>query len=474
MTKWIVVILIVLMLAAAAAWWLLADRNGRDFPAPSPTTAPSVVPITPRTHAATGFSTADNAAEAVREALAMARKGLGDKTEGFAFVAATAGYDLETVRDELDRLLPPGAKVHGLLSAADVMTEKGYHKGNVGALAILLVSSDSGIRFGAGAVDGSDSADLETLGERAMRQAVADAGVPDSRRPDFVLYAGVQSGGGERKILDGIAKVVGKNVPVLGGNVGLAPSQPPSPFTRDALHPNGLVLTALYTDRTIGWALEYGFRATETTGKVTKASPAGDVIYEIDDRAALDVYNEWLNGKLLPIVENEPLETVIGYTACNPVGYALKAPRGAEGEIIVTVIPTRKNLQDRALPVYAEVPEGTTIRLLAGRWQTLLNRAEQAVVKALLRGTNRAGNIEFGLFNFCWAASRAIPPSELPKLPLLVRNQIPHTPFLGLFTKGQQGPLPGVRNIHCNLAAAMLLVEQEDEGKTRKEPKSVR
>ncbi len=465
------VILSAVVLATVA--WLLLPRRA-TVPETSQVTnwqdSASIVPISERKHASTGWSDAKDPRDAVQQAVAMAREELGGKKEGMAFVISTKGYDLEAVRDELNRVLLPGVKIHGLVSAAEVMTEKGFLNNPDGSLVVLLVSEDSGIRFGVGAMDGSQVASLEELGEKTMRRALADSGMPPNQRPDIVLFAGILHYGSEMRILDGIAKVVGSDTPVVGGNVGTSmPSVPEGPYTRERFYPNGLILTAVYTDRTVGYAFEYGFRPTDTMGKVTKGTPAGDIIYEIDGRPALDVYNEWLNGKLISVIENETIENIAGYTACNPISRPLLPGEGRSGYVVATAIPTRENLKDRALPMYASVPEGSTIRLMAGRWQTLLNRAEQAASMALLRGGNRADNIEFGLLSLCWAASRAIPSTEIPKFPLLVRNQIPHTPFVGYFSKGEQGPLPGVRNIHCNLVATMVLVEQEKAAEPSKD-----
>lgn len=476
MKKWIVAIVILLAVALPVTWWLLSrgvTEEGLTTADSEQSTSQEVVPAVRCRHASTGYSTAKEAREAVRQAVAMAREGLTGKKERFAFVVFTNGYDLEVVREELNRVLLPGVKVHGLVSAAEIMTDRGLFGKPDSALAMLLVSEESGIHFGVGGMKGSDAASLEELGEKTIRLALADSGMPAERRPDFILSAGVLHYGEEMRILDGIANVVGPGTPVIGGNVGQAlPTIPEGPYTRERHYPGGLILTAVYTTRPIGWAFEYGFRPTDTTGNVTKASPAGDVIFEIDGRPALDVYNEWLNGKLLPVIEKESIEAVAGFTACNPISRPLLPREGRTGFIVATAIPTRDNLKNRALPVYAKVPEGSTIRLMAGRWQTLLNRAEQASTMALLRSGNRADSIEFGVMSLCWAASRAIPPSELPKFPLLVRNQIPKTPFIGYFSKGEQGPLPGIRNIHCNLVAGMLLVECEHPRKILKDQPS--
>lgn len=458
----VVGLLLLSVVAGTAVWFLSIRRQASPLRMePPPEAAWLEAKETTPSCAASGWSSAKEEAQAVREAVSMARRRLGNKKEVFAFVVPTPAYDAEKIREELDHFLAPGAKVHGISSGAGVMTEEGYCDSPGGALAVLLLSEDCGIHFGVGAAEPKEFPDEAVLGETAMRRAIQDAGKGESSRLKMVWYAGVLRAGREKHILEGIARVAGRDMPVLGGNNGIKPPDAAGPFTREKMYPGGLVLTAVYTDRAVGWGFEYGFRQTDTIGTVTRASPAGDVIHEINGRPALDVYDEWLNGKLLPLVERESVETIVGYTSCHPFGLTLREKGKYLGQVVVVAIPTKENLKDRFLPVFVSVPAESEIRLLSGRWQNLLNRADQAISMALLRGRNRPDNVEFGLLYFCWAASRAIPPPELPKFPLLVRNRIPGVPFVGLFSRGEQGPLPGEGNLYCNLATTAVLVERD-------------
>lgn len=466
MKKQIVAVVLLLAIVAAAAWWLLRETSqDQIISTDSSTNGDAATPRDTSTadrHAATGWSEAPDARVAVREAMAMARKRLGDEKVVFAYVAPTVGYDVKTVMDEVNTLLDPGAKVYGITSAMAVMTDDGFHDRLEGTIAILLVGENAGVRFGVGSVDGIDPKGLEEQGAEAVRRTIADAGMPPGAKPDFILYCGDSHYGGEMKILDGIADVVGKDVLVVGGNArDNLMSEQRHQFTRDAMHSQGLVLAAMFTEKKIGWAFESGFRLTETGGVVTKANEEGTLLYEINGRPALDVYDEWLGGKLIPVLKGKTRAELARYTGLNPICRVLKGDEGQVGYLVAHPIPTQENLEDRALPVYSQILEGSEIRLFAGQWQNLLNRAEKVTSKALYRAELRPDTTAFGVMYFCFGARKTLPQSEVPTIPLLVKNQIPGVPFIGVFTGGEQGPLPGIRNVNCNLVVSMVLLEKD-------------
>ncbi|MBN1943151.1 MAG: FIST C-terminal domain-containing protein [Phycisphaerae bacterium] len=463
--KKVIVILILLAVVAGGAWWLL-EITGKEPAAPSDASdgggaSQSQSPSAVRRHAAVGWSEADDARQAVREAMEKARNQLADEKVVFAYVAPTVGYDIETVMNELDKLLDPGAKVYGITSGKAVMTQEGYHVGNVGAIAVLLVGEGAGVRFGVGGVDGIEPADLHAQGAEAARRTLADAKASPDQKPEMILYCGNSYYGGEMKILEGIAEVIGKDSPVVGGNArdnDLTGKW--HQFTRKKMYSKGLVLAAMFTDKKIGWAFESGFRLTETGGVVTKANPEGSLLYEIDGRPALDVYDEWLGGKLIPVLKGKTRAELVKYTGLNPLCRILKGEGGQVGYLVAHPIPTQENLKDRALPVYSQILEGSEIRLFAGQWQNLLNRADQTTAKALRRAELTPNDTAFGVMYFCWGARNTIPLSEVPTIRLLVKNEIPGVPFIGVFTGGEQGPLPGIGNVNCNLVVSMVLLEK--------------
>jgi hypothetical protein len=224
------------------------------------------------------------------------------------------------------------------------------------------------------------------------------------------------------------------------------------------MHQNGLgvVLTAVFTKVKVGWAFEHGFRITDKEGLVTSAE--GKTIREIDHRPALDVYNEWLNGNLYEAIKTNDFFGIVRFTGQNPLCKVLKGKEGQVGYVTSHPLPNKDSLTDKYLPVAAAIETGSTVRLFAGTWQTILNRAEYLPTKALIQGELTLRECSWGVLFFCRGASKIIPPTELPKVPLLINNAMEKVPFIGLITGGEQGPVPGIRNVHANLAECMAVV----------------
>ena len=55
----------------------------------------------------------------------------------------------------------------------------------------------------------------------------------------------------------------------------------------------------------------------------------------------------------------------------------------------------------------------------------------------------------------------AIPEDERPKMPALVKTAIGDAPFIGTFTFGEQGHIPGVGNVDGNLANSMIIFTEK-------------
>jgi hypothetical protein len=121
-------------------------------------------------------------------------------------------------------------------------------------------------------------------------------------------------------------------------------------------------------------------------------------------------------------------------------------------------VPARESLKDMSLPVYAAIEEGSHVQMFTGSWQTVLNRAELAPKRAMIRGGIGLQEGAFGILFFCKGLCTIIPPSEMPKVPCLVGNPLGQTPFIGIVTIGEQGMLPGLRNVNCNLVESMVVL----------------
>jgi hypothetical protein len=406
-----------------------------------------------------GWSVQDDPAAAVAEAINMARQRMGTATPKFAYAVFTVDYDPDQVIGEFRKQLDPSIRIHGLTSAYGIMTNEGLHKGKVGAVAIMLIGSDR-LDFGTGMVDLDQAKTPEEAGQAAIRQAIKDAGRTEKDIPNFVIINGTPRRGDDMEVLDGIADVIGKDTLVIGGTSGNDTNDPTwRQFTRQETLTNGLLLTAVYTDRKVGWAFESDFKVTDKSGIVNKSQ--GKIAYEINGRPALDVYNEWLGGGLLNQISKLSFIDLMKVTALNPLGRVIRNDEGLEGIYTIQPSPTPDNLKDRALPLAAAMPQGSEIRLLAATWQTIMNRAENIPRQAFIKGAMTPQDALFGIMIICRGAAYALPETELPKIPVLTDNVVEGMPFIGVISRGEQGLLEGIRNVNANLVESMVVVGQK-------------
>ena len=169
------------------------------------------------------------------------------------------------------------------------------------------------------------------------------------------------------------------------------------------IYENGLVLVAIYTNLKNGWGFETGYKLTEHSGIATISD--GYLISEIDDRPALDVYDEWLNGELYEKLNEGEFNDETGnisfalikqFTLLNPIARVLRTEDGRIGHYTVSPIPSTEDVASKNLRVFAEIQQGWEIALYRGTWQTHMNRVETIPNDALERaGLNQTDLISY-------------------------------------------------------------------------------
>ena len=400
-----------------------------------------------------GWSVENDVKEAVTEAVSMMNAMIGGTSPDWVTLFSTIGYDSEEVLEEMTTLLGDKVKIYGGTSCLGVMTKDGLHIGEVGSLAILGVTSPR-IQFGVSGVSIEEVVSAREQGRKAILEAISDAGRTAEDPPRIVLITG--NPGEEEEVLKGIEEIIGKDVPVIGGSsadneiIGEWKQ-----YANDRVYSTGVALTVIYTDLKLGWAYEMGYLRTANQGVATKSE--GRTIYEIDSRPAAVVYNKWIGGKLDDVLETGG--DVLSRTTFYPLA---KIVHGEAGETYyISIHPLSIELPEESLTVFANVSGGTELSLFYGNWELLLNRAYTTPMRARARGDVSVEEAGFAIFTFCAGTMLAIPEDERPKIPLLVKNIMGETPFIGTFTFGEQGFLPGAGNVHGNLASSMVTLGKE-------------
>jgi len=443
MSKKVLIGLIGIILIGIGVW--IARRSVEEKPI---IIKPPEVPEVREEVAAYGWSIKEDDVEAAKEATSMMLTKL-EKSPDFAFLFSSIGYDSERLLQEIKALLPD-TKIYGGTSCLGPMTTDRFLGGEKQSLAIMGISTPE-ITWGVGGAD-LDELSPREAGKAAILAAIENAGREETEKPNIVFITAAP--GMEETILKGIKDIVGEDVPIFGGSSGdNTITGKWRQFVNDKVYNNGLALVVAYTDLKISYFYEAGYPLTGRGGTVTKAE--GRIIYEIDGRPAAEVYNEW-TGNVFAAQLEKPGKVwgILKEATYYPIAKVLRAPGVEPFYLAVHPLDIRP---DHSLGVFAEMADGDEIVLLHGDWEILLNRFRTTPIRALEIFKIKKGEGLFALYTYCAGTMLAIPEGERPKMPLLVKEVIGEIPFIGNFTFGEQGYVPGIGNHHGNLVNSIVI-----------------
>ncbi|MFI5331234.1 MAG: FIST signal transduction protein [Desulfobaccales bacterium] len=415
----------------------------------------------------TGWSVKEDPGEAVREALGMALQGKQQAAPDFVAIFASSGTDLRNILVATRKLLGNQPKIYGGTSdSRGLMTNRGFiHAGEkdyaitgkVKGLAVMTVSSRN-IVFGVGSADFSRYATPKEGARAAMRQALESSGKSSQETPQAILA--VISRSVEDEALKGISEVVGHHVPLLGGTTG----GPKFEVLGDQeVFAQGISLAVIYTKLPLCWVFEGGFEVPDTyRGVVTKMD--GAAVLQINWRPALDVYDEWLGGKISKLQrEGADLVKIRNFMSLNPFYRRYTSPDGHNYFLFSVPWPRNQTPQDKSFVTSTEISMGDEIHLSHGTWERLINRVGNLPLKARIQcGIAPEWTPLLGIGFVCAGVMRAIPEAEWEKMPLLINYANNQAPFIAAFSWGEQGYFPGVGYKHGNLLTSFLVIGEKE------------
>jgi len=416
----------------------------------------------------TGWSTKENSEEAVKEAVDMALEDKSDKTPDFAIIFASSGSDMKVILSKAKQLLGTETKIYGGTSdSRAVATEKGFVKvteraykyalmeGKRGLVLMTITSKD--IVFGVGSAEFSAYPSVQEASRIAVLNAIKSAGKSQDELPKIVLVT--PTVGVEEEVLEGLEEVIGKDTPIFGGSTG-GPTF--AVFGENEVYDEGVSLAVIYTDLPVGWTFEGGFDVREPqTGVVTKVD--GQTIVEIDNRPALDVYDEWLGGEIERLYQEvgKPDE-IRDLLTLHPIYRKYTSPGGQDYFLFSHPWPKDDALVDKSVMTSTKIKVGERIYLSHGTWETLVNRIGNLPKNAKVHGGIGVNEKPiFGIGYICGGVMGTIPEEEREKLPLMINYANNNAPFIATFTWGEQGHFPEVGNKHGNLLTSFLVIGEK-------------
>ncbi|MFN2582432.1 MAG: FIST signal transduction protein [Candidatus Dormibacteria bacterium] len=274
---------------------------------------------------------------------------------------ASPSHDLEALIGGI-RDLCPDAPLIGCSTSGEIATD-----GPGDASVVITAIGGEGFSVSTAAARDA-SADLRAAGAKVAE--CVEKAAPDRHQVLLLLTDGL--GGDQQEVVRGAYSVVGASVPLVGGCAGddLAMKRTFQMYGGEVLE-NSIVAAAISSDAPFGIGVQHGWRRVGDPFLVTAS--AGNRVYELDDRPALDVYAERLNAP--PEILNDPA-AFTRFALTHPFGLSRRS--GEEVRFIAEA-----NFEDRSIGCIAEVPQGGLAWIMEGDSDSVLSATDAACSQAI-------------------------------------------------------------------------------------------
>ncbi len=383
------------------------------------------------THAGVGVSHHRNPKVAGQEAVQMAMKLGGMTKPGFVFLFSTVGYPQSAVVTAV-REATGGAPVCGC-SGEGVIAPGLADESNFAVAALALASDE--FRFHSGLATGLKESSFDA------GQKVGDAVKPlldETSRALFILADGLTVNFDQ--LLAGLENVLPKErgLPIYGGvSADNWAFKKTYQYCDDRVVSDGVAWALLSGDVRVASAVTHGCVAIGGRRKVTRS--AGNVIYEIDGRPALDVLKEYLVGEEIDSWDKAVINLSLGFRSPSYMA--------DYDEYVIRFIPGRDTAAG-SFSIQTEVKEGTDVwmtRRDAEKIQRGIAAAGESLKETL------AGEKPKLVFQFDCCGRGKVILREQQKTQALValQNEMGGSiPWIGFYTLGEIGPVGGHNCFH--------------------------
>ena len=409
--------------------------------------------------AGVGWSINPDSERAVAEATSKAG-GLTEQ-EGLTMVFYTPHHDPHRVAAAARRAGPPSRRNMGLTTHVGVLSSEGYFDAETGVVGVLTTHL-TGVSFGLGIASFDEGTPAEAA-KLAYGRAIADVHKTKNDRPAMIVMFGTMTT--EEALLGALAQEAGPDVPLIGGTAaGLASMMErktkevaSSMFVDDHVVGKGVAVTVYYAAHPFAWAYSGGFTrgSSGKGGVITDAE--GRLLRKIDDRPAVDVYDEWLGGRLSEA--KKAGKNVQNFLALYPLVQTI-TKNGVSHNQVIRAWPSNKPEAPGSLTTGANVSQGEVIYTSEGSENILVNRFASLPRQAKKNANDMAASA--GLFIYCAGALQTIPREHRGNIAALVGESMGDMPWIGVFTWGEQGSIPGLGYQHGNLMASTVLFPSAD------------
>ncbi len=327
-------------------------------------------------------------------------------------------------------------------SSQGVMTDHGITKEGIGALCFL--HDDKGI----GVAIQPKGADSQAAALEALRLALVDAGRPGEQ--PSALWVLVTSGQ-EESIVSALSEKLGGGVPITGGTVStdIRSAKELIGVNENSVH-DGIAVVAFFYHQQVFSSFHNGYSATELTGTVTNAR--GRIILAVNDQPAA----AWYRATYQTIVKRE-IDSSLSLrelASVFPLGHVVDSIAGVP---LYRISQLSHFGEDGSIHTHAEIPVGTTLSVMQGSVTSMTTRLSR-VVAALKEGHHITNDTIYGALMVLSADCVGLVNDHLQMVYRSTKTQLKQTPFLTLFSSGEQGSFLTGQNCHGNLMMSATII----------------
>ena len=396
------------------------------------------------TKAGVGMSRHHNPNLAGREAAEQALKKAGIVEPDFVFMFASIGYDqrslLRAVREATGGVPLTGCSAEGTINGEEA-DESGF------SVVVTTISSDD-LQWNNGIARGLED------DARAVGQQVAQDLLPHLSADTIGLF--VFPDGLITLTLENFFAGLEENLstlqflPLWGGGAGnnLDTVGPTYQYCDDEVISGGISYALLSGKAQASWAISHGLVPIGGERIVTRSK--GNVIYEIDNKPAVEVLKEYLPEQALT-EERDWMRYAISLALCFRAPSYMK-----DEEYVVRGVPALR-MADGSIIVQTEVSEGTSIWFSSRDKEKMITGLDRMArqIKEQLGGENPKLVFQFE----CLTRGKTML-REQEKLQLLKRfrqSVDPEAPWAGFYTIGEIGPVEKHNDLHLFTSVVLAL-----------------
>ncbi|MEN9647695.1 MAG: hypothetical protein RLY57_499 [Candidatus Parcubacteria bacterium] len=376
--------------------------------------------------AAIGSSVGDDSYREGANAAQQAKDALGSDKVSLFIVFASSKYEQEKLVAGV-KSVEPSAVLVGCSTAGEITTPGPSNKPSIAVMAIATDDIEFIADVGEHIKYNPHEAGKEVA--QKVKQKAEDMNL-------FVMLPDVLAGNGA-DIVRGVSEVLGEFFPVVGGAAGddfkfVQTYQ----YLNDKVYSGAVVGMGIKGNVQIGIGVKHGWLPIGLPMKVTKSK--GSVLYELDNKPAVDLYKDYFGEKLASELQNEKLARLA-------ITYPLGMKVDGHDEMLIRDALSVES--DGSLTCAAEIPEGAHIQLMMGSREEAIRAAQEAAQSAreqLGSATPRA----IIIFN-CIARHKLFGEFSGEEIKAIQKAIGADVPLIGFYTYGEQAPMGnGIKNIN--------------------------